>query len=64
MPKWKGGSAMKLQDLDFRIWHKDSDSFVDMKVSDTDLRIIPTNDDSYGDRAMDRIHRHQRHAHI
>lgn len=55
---------MKLKDFDFRIWHKDSESFVDMKVSDTDLRIIPTNDDSYGDRAMDRIHRHQRHAHI
>lgn len=37
---------MKLKDFDFRIWHKESESFVDMKVSDTDLRIIPTNDDS------------------
>ena len=37
---------MKLQDFDFRIWHKDSESFVDMKVSGTDLRIIPTDDDS------------------
>ena len=37
---------MKLKDFDFRIWHKDSESFVDMKVSDTDLRIIPTDDDS------------------
>ena len=37
---------MKLKDFDFRIWHKDSESFVDMKVSGTDLRIIPTDDDS------------------
>ena len=37
---------MKLKDFDFRIWHKDSESFVDMKVSDTDLRIIPTDDNS------------------
>ena len=37
---------MKLKDFHFRIWHKDSESFVDMKVSDTDLRIIPTDDDS------------------
>lgn len=37
---------MRLKDFDFRIWHKDSESFVDMKVSDTDLRIIPTDDDS------------------
>lgn len=37
---------MRLQDFDFRIWHKDSESFVDMKVSGTDLRIIPTDDDS------------------
>ena len=37
---------MELKDFDFRIWHKDSESFVDMKVSDTDLRIIPTDDDS------------------
>lgn len=36
---------MKLKDFDFRIWHKESESFVDMKVSDTDLRIIPTDDD-------------------
>lgn len=36
---------MKLKDFDFRIWHKDSESFVDMKVSGTDLRIIPTDDD-------------------
>lgn len=37
---------MRLQDFDFRIWHKDSESFVDIKVSGTDLRIIPTDDDS------------------
>ena len=37
---------MKPKDFDFRIWHKDSESFVDMKVSGTDLRIIPTDDDS------------------
>ena len=37
---------MRLKDFDFRIWHKDSESFVDMKVSGTDLRIIPTDDDS------------------
>lgn len=37
---------MKLKNFDFRIWHKDSESFVDMKVSGTDLRIIPTDDDS------------------
>lgn len=37
---------MKLKDFDFRIWHKESESFVDMKVSGTDLRIIPTDDDS------------------
>lgn len=37
---------MKLKDFDFRIWHKDSDSFVDMNVSDTDLRIIPADGDS------------------
>lgn len=36
---------MKLKDFDFRIWHKESESFVDMKVSGTDLRIIPTDDD-------------------
>lgn len=42
----KQGEEMKLKDFDFRIWHKESESFVDMKVSDTDLRIIPTNDDS------------------
>ena len=37
---------MKLQDFDFRIWHKDSESFVEMNVSGTDLRIIPNDDDS------------------
>lgn len=37
---------MRLKDFDFRIWHKNSESFVDMKVSGTDLRIIPTDDDS------------------
>lgn len=37
---------MKLADFDFRIWHKESESFVDMKVSGTDLRIIPTDDGS------------------
>lgn len=37
---------MRPKDFDFRIWHKDSESFVDMKVSGTDLRIIPTDDDS------------------
>lgn len=36
---------MKLKDFDFRIWHKESESFVDMVVSGTDLRIIPTDDD-------------------
>lgn len=37
---------MKLQDFDFRIWHKDSESFMNIKVSGTDLRIILTYDDS------------------
>lgn len=37
---------MKLKDFDFRIWHKESKSLVDMVVSGTDLRIIPTDDDS------------------
>lgn len=37
---------MKLKDFDFRIWDKNGESFVDMKVSGTDLRIIPTDDDS------------------
>lgn len=36
---------MKLKDFDFRIWHKGSESFVDMVVSGTDLRIIPTDDE-------------------
>ena len=36
---------MNLQDFDFRIWHKESESFVNMVVSGTDLRIIPTDDD-------------------
>lgn len=36
---------MKLKDFDFRIWHKESESFVDMVVSGTDLRIIPTDDE-------------------
>lgn len=36
---------MKLKDFDFRIWHKESKSFVDMVVSGTDLRIIPTDDE-------------------
>lgn len=36
---------MKLKDFDFRIWHKESENFVDMVVSGTDLRIIPTDDD-------------------
>lgn len=36
---------MKLKDFDFRIWHKDSESFVDMNVSGTDLRIIPNDCD-------------------
>lgn len=36
---------MKLKDFDFRIWHKDSESFVEMNVSGTDLRIIPNDDD-------------------
>ncbi len=39
------GDKMKLKDFDFRIWHKESESFVDMVVSGTDLRIIPTDDD-------------------
>lgn len=37
---------MKLKDFDFRIWHKDSESFMNIKVSGTDLRIILTYDDS------------------
>lgn len=35
---------MRLKAFDFRIWHKESESFVDIKVSGTDLRIIPTDD--------------------
>ena len=37
---------MKLKNFDFRIWHKDSESFVEMNVRGADLRIIPTDDDS------------------
>ena len=37
---------MKLKDFDFRIWHKNSESFMVIKVSGTDLRIILTYDDS------------------
>ena len=36
---------MKLKDFDFRLWHKPSESFVDMSVRGADLRIIPTDDD-------------------
>lgn len=37
---------MGLKDFDFRIWHKDGESFMNIKVSGTDLRIILTCDDS------------------
>ncbi|STP13342.1 YopX family protein [Helicobacter cinaedi] len=36
---------MKLANFDFRIWHKNSKSFVEMNIRGTDLRIIPTDDD-------------------
>lgn len=36
---------MQLKDFDFRLWHKPSESFVDMSVRGADLRIIPANDD-------------------
>ena len=36
---------MKLKDFDFRLWHKPSESFVDMSVRGADLRVIPTDDD-------------------
>ena len=36
---------MKLKDFDFRLWHKPSESFVDMSVRGADLRIIPADDD-------------------
>ena len=35
---------MKLKDFDFRLWHKPSESFVDMSVRGADLRVIPTDD--------------------
>lgn len=37
---------MKTKDFDFRIWHKESESFVDMKIGDTGLRIIPNSDNA------------------
>ncbi|BDB64824.1 hypothetical protein T36_1281 [Helicobacter cinaedi] len=36
---------MKLADFDYRLWHKPSESFMDMNVSGTDLRIIPNDCD-------------------